>query len=234
MPYSSADASNGEAAIVDGPVVNRASIALGEALGRLEQGEKLSVPEAVELGAAVSEMMVYLTRWTQKAIDAEFREITQAIGAMKAEVGSLLPSDLSTTHLPIAERELGAVVTASEDAANAIMGAAETIIGADSDDPSYKELVDEQVTQIFEACTFQDITGQRIAKVMDTLRRIEARLERLGMPASDQPSAHQQASPAEADRWPSPSPAGEEGLLNGPAMPGEGIAQDEVDALFAD
>ena len=31
---------------------------------------------------------------------------------------------------------------------------------------------------LFEACSFQDITGQRVRKVVDTLRQIESRVTR--------------------------------------------------------
>ena len=52
-------------------------------------------------------------------------------------------------------------------------------MGADASDPAaYKALVDEKMMIIFEACSFQDITGQRIAKVVETLQHIEQRVAR--------------------------------------------------------
>ena len=52
-------------------------------------------------------------------------------------------------------------------------------MAADANDPAaYKALVDEKMMIIFEACSFQDITGQRIAKVVETLQHIEQRVSR--------------------------------------------------------
>ena len=49
---------------------------------------------------------------------------------------------------------------ATEQASNTIMECAEALMGADASDPAaYKALVDEKMMVIFEACSFQDITG---------------------------------------------------------------------------
>ena len=68
---------------------------------------------------------------------------------------------------------------ATETATNTIMECAEALMAADASDPAaYKALVDEKMMVIFEACSFQDITGQRIAKVVETLQHIEQRVAR--------------------------------------------------------
>ena len=67
--------------------------------------------------------------------------------------------------------ELGAIVRAIETATNTIMECAETVLAADTADPvAYRTLVEEKMLAVFEACSFQDITGQRIARVVDSLR----------------------------------------------------------------
>jgi chemotaxis protein CheZ len=59
------------------------------------------------------------------------------------------------------------------------MECAETLMAADASDPAaYKALVDEKMLLIFEACSFQDITGQRIARVVEALQHIEERVAR--------------------------------------------------------
>jgi len=75
--------------------------------------------------------------------------------------------------------ELEAVVQATETAANQIMEAAEVIgelIQSGRRDAESFELVAEKLNAIFEACTFQDITGQRIRRAIEHLQRVETML----------------------------------------------------------
>ena len=71
--------------------------------------------------------------------------------------------------------ELEAVVQATENAANQIMGAAEAISNwlQAGGDPASLPAVTEQVNTIFEACTFQDLTGQRIRRAIEHLQQVE-------------------------------------------------------------
>jgi chemotaxis protein CheZ len=75
--------------------------------------------------------------------------------------------------------ELEAVVHATENAANQIMEAAEVIgdwVRGDRSDPAGLAMVAEKVNAIFEACTFQDVTGQRIRRAIEHLQRVETML----------------------------------------------------------
>ena len=88
--------------------------------------------------------------------------------------------------------------------------------------------IQERVLQIYEACNFQDLTGQRITKVVNVLRFIEDRVNRMmeiwgGMEAF---------ASIESDE--SLRRVGDAALLNGPALPNADQAtQDDIDALFA-
>jgi hypothetical protein len=109
--------------------------------------------------------------------------------------------------------ELEAVVQATETAANQIMEAAEVIgdwVHSDRRDPAALDLVAEKVNAIFEACTFQDITGQRIRRAIEHLQRVESMLSDM-MPA--------------APAVPSDAPV--------VGRPVEEMAQGEVDRLFS-
>ena len=82
--------------------------------------------------------------------------------------------------------------------------------------------VNEATTAIVLACIFQDITGQRIRKVMSTLREIEQRVAAL--------IALMGINPADI----APAPTTEPQLLNGPSSAAEGgLAQGAVDDLFS-
>jgi chemotaxis protein CheZ len=111
--------------------------------------------------------------------------------------------------------ELESVVQATESAANQIMEAAEAIGGWLRDgrrDPESLEEVARKVNVIFEACTFQDLTGQRIRRAIEHLQHVEVMLTDL---------AH--TTPETMQPEPEPDP--------GPAPPD--LGQGDIDALFA-
>jgi len=75
--------------------------------------------------------------------------------------------------------ELEAVVQATEAAANRIMEAAEAIgdcLRDGRNDAAAMQAVSQEVNAIFEACSFQDITGQRIRRAIEQLRQVGALL----------------------------------------------------------
>lgn len=75
--------------------------------------------------------------------------------------------------------ELEAVVQVTEQAANTIMEAAEAIgdwIAAGRDVALAPAIV-ERVNAIFEACAFQDLTGQRIRRAIQHLQQVEGALK---------------------------------------------------------
>jgi chemotaxis protein CheZ len=167
-----------------------------------------------------------------QAMDAkvygELREIAGYIETMRHEIGALQVNDLKNTHIPSAGEELDAIVQATEAATNTIMECAEALMGVDASDPAaYKALVDEKMMVIFEACSFQDITGQRIAKVVETLQHIEERVSRFAdvMQAKDIDGFLTKSERERAERR-------EKFLLHGPQLAGGGVDQAKVDEMF--
>lgn len=148
------------------------------------------------------------------------RDIVQA----RAQIAELRPGALKRENLPRAIQEMHEIVQTTEDASNAIMESAETITNAipDGTDADYREIIQNSCQRIFESCAFQDLTGQRIGKVMTTLQLIDEHLEGL-----------QELLGAEFEDPEADAPAdGEEDLLAGPALDGEGNNQDDIDKLF--
>jgi len=83
-------------------------------------------------------------------------------------------------------------VQATESAANQIMEAAEAISTwlQAGGDPATLSAVTQQVSAIFEACTFQDLTGQRIRRAIEHLQQVEAMLSgMMQVPPEDQHEA---------------------------------------------
>lgn len=128
-----------------------------------------------------------------------------------------------------ANRELDAAVAMTEAAAMRIIEAAEAILAADpSDTAAYRETVNGEIQAIFEACAFQDITGQRLAKVRGWLETVSVRVARL---ANTLEADH--ACDGGCEKRNRRAGRDYDLMLNGPARAGEGQSQAEIDALLA-
>ncbi len=140
-------------------------------------------------------------------------------------------------RLSAAGRELDAVVDATEAATNAILFASEVIERVIDDlqvhsatNPMLNELLNEAqqaLGGIYEASSFQDITGQRITKVVSALRFVDERIARLEtIWSAEEVVLPEPADEAEEDD--------ESHLLNGPQLEGQALDQAAIDALFDD
>ena len=157
----------------------------------------------------------------------ECRAMADYLTNARREIAALQPKDLESARIPRAGMELDAIVQQTEEATNTIMESAEAIMAADpTDTEEFQAIVQEHIVRIFEACSFQDITGQRISKVVETLRFIEQRIMELRrlLGVTDEDI---EALIDEEEKH-----KGEKELLRGPALAGEGIDQSEVDALL--
>lgn len=199
-----------------------------EAADGLRKKEDISLIDVLTLAEASIHSMKTFIDSLDSTIYREFREIAEYIQNTKSEIGHLQANDLRSKHIPEAGNELSAVVTSTEQATTKIMECAEAILEADtSDTEAYQQIVNDKVMDIFEACSFQDITGQRISKVVETLEHIETRVSRfaaaIGAEDSDQPACEKEVRRKKRKK---------DQILNGPAQEGEGVSQDDIDALL--
>ena len=171
---------------------------------------------------------------------AELEELSSFIEQTRAEIAAINPEEIPDEHIPAATDELDAVVDATEAATNSIMEAAEIVeaVAAEVSADQAARLSDA-VTQIYEACSFQDITGQRINKVVTALREIEAKVETVVEKFGPDPETREEMKRkrrAEKETVSEVDVDGmtEEELLEGPQMPENANSQDEIDALLAD
>ncbi|HYD98046.1 MAG TPA: protein phosphatase CheZ [Alphaproteobacteria bacterium] len=161
----------------------------------------------------------------------ELEALARYIQSARSEISAIRPDDIVDQHLPQATDELDAVVGATEEATGIILTAAETLMSLSGELPEDKSaLVMDQVMKIFEASNFQDITGQRITKVVRTLKHIETKIDALLAAFGE--TARAAAPPAEAGAKQADK-GDEASLLNGPQLPGNAIDQDEIDRLLA-
>ncbi|MET1413949.1 chemotaxis protein [Roseibium sp. HPY-6] len=189
----------------------------------------VSLTDVMHLAEVMSGSMHDFLSTVQPTVTDELRAIGKEISRMKDEISQLRANDMTGSKIPDAGRELDAIVEATEDATNTIMEAAEDIMGADTSDPeAYQELVSNKMISIFEACTFQDITGQRISKVVTTLNYIDERvssfIEHLRIPEDLEAELEE----SDEDR------RKRELILHGPQHDGEGVSQDDIDSMLMD
>ncbi len=170
-------------------------------------------------------------------LKTELDLIYDAITRTKQEIAVLHGKSFSGDEMSKVTDELGAVVGGTEQATQRILEAAEAIDQSasalsKSTSPEQTQLqseeIQERVIAIFEACNFQDLTGQRIAKVMNTMKFIEHHINVMMDIWGGVDAIRAHAPPIVDDR------VGDARLLNGPKLDGdEGHAsQDDIDALF--
>lgn len=163
-----------------------------------------------------------------RTIVRELTGVADYIAHIKKEIGALRANELVHDRLPMAHEELGSVVKTTASAAATIMAAAEDVLGSGEKSlPAYRAQVEARMLEIFEACSFQDITGQRIAKVTEALGQVEKRLNRFADAVKARDTADAQ-DPEEQLR----QARREVLLLNGPQDEDKAIGQDEIDKLF--
>ena len=200
---------------------------------RYPQAEPEVVAEIVR--AVLSTMTGDLTAH-ETSLLVEIEELGRTIARAKAEIAALKVDDISASHIPSATDELDAIVDHTAAATHTILECCETL------DKVAEELTGEQggegadracsmgsqlqdaTTRIYEACGFQDITGQRITKVVATLKAIDAKVLHM-LDTFGQRSAtlepQESASPPEQD------------LLNGPQLRAAAMDQSDIDRLLA-
>lgn len=161
----------------------------------------------------------------------ELEELARYIREAKHEIAAIKPKDISTDYIPNATDELDAVVGATEEATNKIMDVCDEVSAiAEGCTDEIKQQLIACTTKVFEACNFQDITGQRITKVVEALKHIDARIEALVRAMGEEIHRGDGGLSTHAKHVHAADP--EKGLLNGPQLPGSAIDQSEIDKLL--
>jgi chemotaxis protein CheZ len=172
-------------------------------------------------------------RVTNHHVFNQLSSLASFIATTKKEIASIRADDIGGEYIPTATDHLDEVVGATEAATNKIMDCCDTIsaIAGKQPQPVQDELM-AVVTNIYEACNFQDITGQRITKVVRTLKHIDGQVGLL-LKALDDAGFHFKpqdgATPIDLSKSTDP----DKHLLNGPQKAADAIKQDDIDALFS-
>lgn len=169
---------------------------------------------------------------TNSSLKHELAVVQDIIAGHKRELAALI-GDGKERRMARAAGELGAAIDGMDKATQSILKSAESI------DESAKALaaalrngyerslardIQDHVAQTYQACSFQDLAGQRIGKVIAQLSTVEERLAAMlarcdGLEVSPGATA---------------KPAASRGLINGPKLDGDcGHAnQRDIDAMF--
>jgi len=205
-----------------------------------------SGPGAAEIDASASrvaaetlaQMETYRAQIEQcEKLKVELDLIHDAISRTKHEIAVLHGKSFNGGEMSRVSGELGAVVGGTEEATQQILEAAEAIdqaataltkVNSPDQQKRLSEEIGERVVSIFEACNFQDLTGQRISKVMSTMKFIETHITVM-MDIWGGVDAIRAHAPAIVDER-----QGDARLLNGPKTEGDAghASQNDIDALF--
>jgi chemotaxis regulatin CheY-phosphate phosphatase CheZ len=159
-------------------------------------------------------------------------DMAKAIARTKAEIASIKPDAAHHGKFGEATEELDSIVQATESATSDILAAAEQVqeiawtLREQGLEPEICDVLDSKATDVYTACSFQDLTGQRTRKVIQVMRYLEGRINAMikiwGLDGA------MAAEAAESER----ARHGESALLNGPALPGHGLDQGDIDMVM--
>ncbi len=166
-------------------------------------------------------------------IRLDIADMQEAIERTKQEISNIKHESLDGNRFQEASHELDAIVTHTEGATQDILAAAEAIqeiawtLRENGASEESCDNIDAHATEIFMACSFQDLTGQRTQKIVHVLQYLESRINLMiniwGLEGSeaDDPQMHIDQRP-------------DAHLLNGPQLAGKGVGQDAIDAMMFD
>jgi chemotaxis protein CheZ len=227
MPLSEADYEAIEGAVLE---TNRGRWFLSEFARRNRHADTKMLLTAIDrLEAAIR------GERTAESVDRirfDLVEMAKAIARTKAEIAAIKPDGEQHGKFGEASEELDSIVGATEAATSDILAAAEHIqevawtLREQGLEAEVCDLIDAKATAVYTACSFQDLTGQRIRKVIQVLRYLEGRINAMiDIWGLDGSMAAEAASAARAR-------AGEAALLSGPAHVAHGLDQSDVDVVM--
>ena len=149
--------------------------------------------------------------------------LSDHIRVTRNEIGALRTAGGDSQMFSTTADELEEIINETARAANRIMDAAEVVetVAAKLEESALANALMGAVTNIYEASAFQDITGQRISKIVHALQSMEGKLASLAS-AFGPPDGG--SAPPEAE--------GDAALLNGPQLEKNASSQTDIDALF--
>ncbi|NKB58800.1 MAG: hypothetical protein GKS00_20920 [Alphaproteobacteria bacterium] len=180
--------------------------------------------------------MTALQRENDK-LRSEIFNLFKYIQSLRTEIVQMNCRMDERTHFQSVSEHLDEIVTSTEQETDNILEQIEEIdtfveeiraSGAVGRVHLLCDQITEKTMAAIESCTFQDITGQRVNRIVKSMQFVEERVNAMvDLWGRDDIEALRQEFGEEDTR------DGDEALLNGPQLPGESISQDDIDKLFA-
>lgn len=217
-------------------------------ISKLEGSEEEYVPmeQVRELISAVKALFEGDFSKVDLELYGELGELAKYINNAKKGLQEFQPHSLSDEKLPEASDQLAAIVSTTEEATRKIMDSCDDInathervrdrlismepaLDPDALASIEDSLMEAQTSsmQIYEACTFQDLTGQRIQKIVETLKEVERQVLRMIIIFGLNNDNAKQIDEDKKKELQSDAD-----LLNGPQLPGQSLEQDDIDDIL--
>lgn len=192
-----------------------------------ETAQQFERTEVVKIVQSVIHKMEAVNEKSHETVLEELLKLAHVIEETRAEISQVGANEIGSKQVASATDELDAVVDSTKNATFSIMDACEAIQGQLAGMPEAQaNTINDNIIRIFEACSFQDITGQRISKVIKLLKEIEGKVNQLLHILGHNPGLLDGVSSAAAKT------EGDSTLLNGPQLPTNALDQDEIDRLL--
>ena len=171
----------------------------------------------------------------KQALEREIVGLFDNIQRIKHELASIKHPKRDQDMIGSVADQLSAIADETTEAANEIMSATEAINAVNQElmkqvkfggARNYFQKIDGGVGRIFEACSFHDITGQRLSRIVRTINAIEGALNSLVVIVGRDSIA---ALPVETEAL---SKMDGDIELAGPQLAEQGMSQDDIDKLF--
>lgn len=158
-------------------------------------------------------------------LQKEVAQLSAFIEQAKNEISAFGTSENGETVTGDAALHLDAIVKATEAAGHTIMDAVDAIqTVATAIGGEHQKNINDAITKIYEAFNFQDLTSQRVNKVVKILGELDIRISNMLQLFGAEPTiANIKREEVTDDRH----------LLNGPQLPDKAPSQDAIDALFS-
>lgn len=201
---------------------------------RKTRGETISVSEVGDVVASLLRTLSGDLSANEVQLYRELDDLVSYIRSAKSEISSIKPEQIQSDFIDKAADELDAIVKATESATSTILDCAEMLESLSTKvGEEHGQAITQVVTRIYEASTFQDLTGQRVTKVVNALKHIEIELDKIVKIFGDELRKSASASVSAAKLSKPGDSRADAHLLNGPQLAGQGVSQAEIDALLA-
>jgi chemotaxis protein CheZ len=157
----------------------------------------------------------------------EVEMVAHYITDLRAAINGLGVLDITDRKLNAVQADINDVIMHTRSATDTVLETAEHVLDTRETGAAYRELVEERMLKLMEACSFQDLTGQRLSRVAETLNAMEERLKRFAQLVKPQTKGHEPGiQERQRNDW------RQDNLVHGPGGAGT-MDQDMIDRLLA-